>query len=308
MKVSDDPALSPRSLKTKNRRRSNRWGRKQASARSEPSAPGQRAARTTPVRMYWWGGGSVGYNFGDELSPIVVKALSGRDVQRAPLPRAELLAIGSILQIAAKTSRLAKRTAPLWVWGSGTLAPVNFPEFPCLTVSAVRGPLTRNMLRLKADLPIGDPGLLADRLVPRPVTKRYAWGVIPHHSHVDSDFVRRLLENTPRSTLIDVRQPDVLSTISKMADCDRIASTSLHGLVVADSFHIPNIWISAPGERRTFSWKFTDYFLSVGRSLFQPIQVARTYNLDDIEETENFAYFSDIETVKSRIAAAFPDL
>ncbi len=261
----------------------------------------------TAIKLHWWRG-PEGFNFGDELSAVMVSAISGRPVERAPLPQAHMLAIGSILQAAARTRQLAKRRAPLHVWGSGVITPLSFPTIDCLEVSAVRGPLTRNVLRLRHDIPLGDPGLLSDRLVARPTEKRWAWGLVPHHTQVESEFTRRLLENTPRSILIDVRESDPLATISKIAACERIASTSLHGLIVADAFHIPNLWIAPPQRNQGVKWKFTDYFLSVGRSLFQPAGVPETHNLNDLAEAERAEYFAQVEVLKNQIASAFPNL
>lgn len=257
------------------------------------------------IKLHWWRG-PEGFNFGDELSAVMVSAISGREVKRTPLPQADMMAIGSILQAAARTRQLAKRRAPLHVWGSGVITPLNFPELDCLKVSAVRGPLTRNVLRLRHDIPLGDPGLLSDRLVARPTAKQYAWGLVPHHTQVESPFMRRLLESTPRSVLIDVREADPLATIAKIAACERVASTSLHGLIVADAFHIPNLWIAPPQRNQSVKWKFTDYFLSVGRSLFQPLGVPETHNLNDLAEAERADYFAQVEVLKEQIAGAFP--
>lgn len=262
-------------------------------------------SKPTAIKLHWWRG-PEGVNFGDELSAVMVSAISGRDVRRTPLRQADMMAIGSILQAAARTRKLAQRRAPLHVWGSGVIAPLNFPALDCLKVSAVRGPLTRNVLRLRHDIPLGDPGLLSDRLVAPIATKQSAWGIVPHHTQVESPFIRSLLENTPRSILIDVREPDPLATISKIAACERVASTSLHGLIVADAFHVPNLWIAPPQRNQSVKWKFTDYFLSVGRSLFQPLGVPETYNLNDLAEAEHTEYFAQVEELKDQIVRAFP--
>jgi len=274
----------------------------------DPTAVKKRSPKGTmsPIKMHWWRG-PEGSNFGDELSPVIVRAVSGRPVERAPIPHADMLGIGSILQAAARSPQLANRRDALHVWGTGIITPISFPDLPCLRVSAVRGPLTRNVLRLPTNLALGDPGLLADRLVERASSKEYAWGLIPHHSQVEEGFVQRVLAHTPRSALIDVRHPDCLTTVLKIAACDRIASTSLHGLIVADALKIPNIWISGREQRRSFSWKFTDYFLSVGRSEFQPFPIPASGNLDDITWSET-DYFPLLDPLKAALVEAFPNL
>ena len=257
--------------------------------------------------MTWWRSGEQ-HNFGDDLSPLIVRVVSGREVQRVQMGTADLLAIGSLLGIYAKLPHILDRTAILHIWGSGTLHPVNFPHIPYLHVSSVRGPLTRNVVRSSEMTALGDPGLLADRLISSPKEKQYAWGIIPHHLHVDLPIFREIATQTPHSILIDVRDPDTLATVAKIASCERIASTSLHGLIVADAFHIPNFWLSKDVGKKRTDWKFIDYFLSVGRSLFESHPIPDSSDLNELEEGERANYFDIVERTKVEIVAAFPDV
>ncbi len=102
--------------------------------------------------------------------------------------------------------------------------------------------------------------------------------------------------------------PDTIGTIEKIASCERIASTSLHGLIVADAFHIPNLWISKDAQEKRISWKFIDYFLSVGRSLFESRPIPPSYDLNDLTDSEHLDYFDIVESKKVEIAAAFPPI
>jgi hypothetical protein len=257
-----------------------------------------------PIKVYWWRKANL-RNFGDELSPLIVQQLTGRQIERAGPQECDLCAIGSILQKLLEDSRIAERNEPLYVWGSGTIKPTRFPAISCLRAASVRGPLTRNTLRLPVDIPLGDPGLLADRLVPPATVKRHAWGIIPHHSQADAAAFRTLVERTPRAVLIDVRSADPVDLVREIASCDRIAATSLHGLIVADALKIPNLWLPDEDGRGRISWKFTDYFLSVGRSTFTPVKLPPSHNLNEIED-EDLGYFATIDDLKRQIAAAFP--
>ena len=46
--------------------------------------------------------------------------------------------------------------------------------------------------------------------------------------------------------------------------CDFILSSSLHGIIVADSFNIPNAWIYLTDKVIGKGFKFHDYFSAIG--------------------------------------------
>ena len=46
--------------------------------------------------------------------------------------------------------------------------------------------------------------------------------------------------------------------------CETIASSSLHGLIAADSFHIPNLWIKLSNRIIGNDFKYHDYYSSYG--------------------------------------------
>ena len=77
--------------------------------------------QTSPLSLFWWR--SVP-NFGDALSRFVVEYVSGREIQHSGVGGADLLAVGSVLQIARR--KFAERARPQGrtvVWGSGLLHP-----------------------------------------------------------------------------------------------------------------------------------------------------------------------------------------
>ena len=65
------------------------------------------------IKLYYWGGYN---NFGDELSPYIIRSMTGQQVCKASESDDKpLVAIGSILD----NSLLTRRAT---IWGSGTLA------------------------------------------------------------------------------------------------------------------------------------------------------------------------------------------
>ena len=147
----------------------------------------------------------------------------------------------------------------------------------------VRGPHTRNNL-LQRDIytpPVyGDCGLLLPDFYTPNFTKKYKLGIIPHY--VDYSKVLELYGNKSDILIIDVKEPNIERTIKKIAKCEKIISSSLHGLIISDAYNIPNKWIKFSNNINGDDIKFHDYFLSVKRVDKTPI-----INFDDILETNH---------------------
>jgi hypothetical protein len=257
-----------------------------------------------PIKLFWWRHQDF-TNFGDELSPVIVRAIAGRDVVRAPLVKSDLVAIGSVVQaIAPAQDRINEREKPLYVWGSGLIRPHRIVRHRSVHFVAVRGPCTREALGLPDDTPVGDPALLCDHVFPRPSKMQHAWGIVPHFSDFGSPLIQRIVASTPGAVLIDVREPDIAKVVRLIAACERIASTSLHGLIVADAFAIPNIRIMAGRIHGSPDWKFSDYFGSIRRHRTQAVIVPPSGNLDELSDAFETEHWLSLSAVKARLATS----
>lgn len=270
------------------------------------------------VPLYWW---SDVRNFGDALSPILVERLGGPVANARKMRHAALLAIGSILQGIYRESRsvcdlkglrrrlLSLRLPVHTVWGSGIHLPprgrVSLDLSPGrIRVSALRGSITRDFMRqfLGARfcdweaVPLGDPGLLAGKLLPGPATPRYAVGVMVHFADsVVGDYLVACLRAHFGDALcvLDVAAPDPLETLRRMAQCETVLSSAMHGNIVADALGIPNkvVCLSYRGfAGEAWRFKYDDYYSVFG-------QEARPWTL-----TEAMAALPDLPR---RIARAY---
>lgn len=263
------------------------------------------------IKLYWWrGNGShdkTQQNFGDYLSPLIVEMVSGKKVIYAEPAQADMIAIGSILSRERKAKGLFFKRH-LHIWGSGTdKSTRTFSNRH--TYHAVRGKITASQIpNIRQSPALGDPGLLVDRLWgsrPKP-RKKYKLGIIPH-------FVD---QQDPRfhsiATLDDVKAINVFSpvsnVISEILQCDFILSSSMHGLIIADAFSIPN-------RRVKFSsgiisdLKFDDYYSAL--NLPSPTPVAPESLIKDGLShpvfMENYQR-PGIETAKDQLARSFPTM
>jgi pyruvyltransferase len=207
-----------------------------------------------PLPMFWY---SRAPNFGDVLSAVIVAHLSNATpVLVSGRYRGKLLAVGSIL------GRLAERDT---VWGSGAIEDRPIEPPAGVRFEAVRGPLTRNLVRADVPETYGDPVILLPRFYSPPAAKRFSLGVVPHYA--DRAFVH---VQDPAVSTIDVFD-DWRTVVDRIVECETIVSSSLHGLIVAEAYGIPAAWLSVTDNVRGGGFKFRDYFLSTGREPPQPV-------------------------------------
>lgn len=222
--------------------------------------------RMPPLKLYWW---RKLPNFGDAINRRIVAQTAGRRVEWARVESADILAIGSVLGFPGTIRRLQgpSEDQPL-IWGSGLLSDPG-DAFAGVRVGArclaVRGPLTAAKLP-GFDGVQGDAGLLCPQVLPFSGA-RAGLAYIPHHGQWKNPEKLEALQ-AEGLRIIDVRQEDPWDVVAQIAGCDMVLSASLHGLVVADAYGIPNIWVAANNwMAREGAFKFQDYFASIGRKV-----------------------------------------
>jgi len=199
-------------------------------------------------------------NFGDDASPLLVSKLSGIEPRRVVAGEKKLLAIGSILHRAGDGDI---------VWGSGLKSETALDSHPGgnILVTAVRGPKTLKVLeqagwdtsKIKA---MFDPGVLlrhifADHLANYDISKNKRFGKIRIIPHFKDDLVfKRQRPDLIRHFISADNDP--LRMLEQMLGAELVLSSSLHGLIFAESLGIPAIWVDSPGGEAHF--KYLDYY------------------------------------------------
>jgi pyruvyltransferase len=260
----------------------------------------------------WPGGGHLNeiWNWGDAISPTIYKLLTHCDPNvidyRNYTSEPHLIICGSTLRWVSKTSI---------VWGAGAIAAealfMQRGEKP-LQVAAVRGPLTRQRF-IDAGVPCpkvyGDPALLFSNYYHPAVEPEFELGIIPHYIDQDAPALQHLAKDK-RVKILDITQKGVdekiYSFIDDVARCKRIASSSLHGIILADSYEIPSLWLEFSNKVVGKGFKFHDYFQSVGRTDNAPTQMT-----DDKPEVGDIIRFIDRKEIRikfkaHRLLSSFP--
>lgn len=211
------------------------------------------------IRAYWY----QENNFGDRITPDLLRYYGLKPIFSPNFEACQVAAVGSILEILPDAFDGT-------ILGSGFINSETTKQFSSAKIALVRGYLTAEKFSMPIDFPVGDPGILVDRLYQRAIIttrKKYTLGLVPHYRHASHPAVHKLVEKYPDEiALIDVRQsPKQVSC--DIAACRHIASSSLHGIVVAHSLNIPVVPIKIEVvSLRGGTFKFEDYFSAYDKS------------------------------------------
>lgn len=278
-------------------------------------------SRIKPVSLFWWKRDKGrSRNFGDDMSPLLLEYATGRPVRFEKPKRADVIGVGSILQLLCSTDKarrmLAYRVATLRrfrpvVWGSGMTGmdadgkqPVSALPAWHLDLRVLRGPHSARIMRQRAGQGVyGDPALLCARVWPAPATKTYEVGIVPHYTDMQSPALALLKERFPKAKIISVEN-EATQVVREIASCEAILSSSMHGLIVADSYGIPNHRLVLEGQLTGGDFKFLDYAAAIGRPDIAPVVITSEVDLF----AGDFAYQAGIDAMAGTLVRAISDL
>jgi len=216
-------------------------------------------------------------NFGDTLNSELIRLITGHAptiVNNSFLnPENETIymAIGSVIGWADKNTI---------IWGTGKMSETDNTMFQEKNkkICAVRGKLTREeLIKRGYDCPkiYGDPALLMSRFYKPRMDKKYALSIIPHH--IDRELIPILKKRFKNIHFIDITG-DLYQFIDEICASEQVMSSALHGLIIADAYGIPNIWVRLSEKVLGKGFKFRDYFTSVNRKDDIPLIINKETN------------------------------
>ncbi|NIV12550.1 MAG: polysaccharide pyruvyl transferase family protein [Aliifodinibius sp.] len=240
-------------------------------------------------------------NWGDQLSPVICQMLSGREVVYAKPSKCDLVAIGSIL------SRVKEGlfTRPIHVWGTGFIEPVPRHKTRHI-IHALRGKKSAELF-INVDIKtFGDPGLLCDKLLPnyKDIPKVFELGIIPHYKDRQLRDLHDFVKNNPGTAVIDVFS-DTVPFLEKLSSSRIILSSSLHGLIAADSLKIPNAWLKLSDNIVGEDFKFHDYYSIFNIPIPSPLTLKEFSALKRAQIVETYSR-PNLAAIKQSLLDAFP--
>lgn len=224
------------------------------------------------IRLFWWNEkviqGKSKENYGDVLGKYLVEKISGKNVVFAWPKKFSIrdwfapiyVTIGSIL---------ANVNGKCIVWGSGIIDQKT--KIKNAVFLAVRGPQTRKfLLNLGYNVPevYGDPALLLPRYFNPKIEKKYKYGFVPHYN--DYKLVQDWFQDNGEVLLIDMMTSDIETKTVEFLQCEKIISSSLHGIIIAHAYGIPAVWQKFSDKVFGDDIKYQDYFESVQMPYYNP--------------------------------------
>lgn len=224
------------------------------------------------IRLFWWNEKVIQKkakeNYGDLLGKYLVEKIAAKKVVFAWPKKFSIFDFFIPIYVTVG-SVLANVNHKCIVWGSGIIdrkTQVKNAKF-----LAVRGPQSRKyLLQLGYNVPevYGDPALLLPRYFNPTVSKKYKIGIVPHYN--DYKIVEKWFENCLNIHLIDMMTNDVEAKTIEFLQCEKIISSSLHGIIIAHAYGIPAVWQKFSDKVFGDDVKYQDYMESVNIPYYQP--------------------------------------
>ena len=192
-------------------------------------------------------------NFGDILTPFIL-SYYGYDVTWAGPESADYYCVGSI----AKWARTGTT-----VLGSGAMTSAARLD-PAANWRWVQGPRTRSIvIKNGGDCPetYGDPAMLLPRIVTATDNKKYSVGIVPHYVNY-----QEVKDSFPDLPVINLLNSDPTEVIKEITACEKIISSSPHGIIAAHAYGIPAAWVKFSDRLAGDDTKFYDHFESMETS------------------------------------------
>lgn len=184
-----------------------------------------------------------------------------------------------------------------------------------LTMHSVRGPMTVEFIEQKEgrDLSIslkqrmGDPGFLLPYLFGLKRSKLNETRVcfVAHKNDLKHKFVQNPPANIHIITCAQHWEP----ALKQIQTCGYVASSSLHGIILADALAIPRMWFQFNNTRTKDSegsFKYLDYFGSIGEYPGKEWPIRDTTLILDRSKYTNTLTQATQSAIRSRTSASFP--
>lgn len=230
--------------------------------------------------VFYWDGTP---NFGDLVGPYLISKITGKPVLNVKdLKHSGIMAVGSIVQLLDRKDMV--------IWGSGlmqNLTKEQMKEFKKYNpeILSVRGHKTaKNLLKAGVSVPsqsvYGDPALILPLFYTPSVRSSKKIGICPHFTH-KSYFLKNIIEKD-NLKIIDV-QKDMEAVVDSISSSTVCISTSLHGLIIAQAYGIPWVWLEVFDNNLIGNeFKFQDFFSTLDKSQVSHIRV----RLEDVKDID----------------------
>ena len=191
------------------------------------------------------------------------------------------------------------------VWGSGIHTVHSIENLISMKgireydVRAVRGPFTRQLLMecgYKCPEVYGDPAIIMPLIYNNPnLEKEYDTSIILHYKALEKD--KYLLNNCHH---IDIQTNDYKEFINQILSSKKIISSSLHGIILAETYGVPAVFLNTGDYVENAIIKYYDWYYSTNR---RSVMIANT--MEEALEMEPMP-LPDLEKMREKLIESFP--
>lgn len=247
-----------------------------------------------PLPAHWY---HQDPNFGDRLTPWLLIHYGIR-AELTPVENSIAFGVGSLHDgIPSDFSG--------FVLGTGQLNPTRRPLTSAKFVS-VRGALSRDNMGAPGGTALGDLGLLSDRVFGRGRTHRKI-ALVPHRMHRGASWVDRLYAQSERIIIVDVGwNPQRVARV--ISGSQAVITSSLHGLILADSYGIPAAWGNPAPYTAGREHKFLDHESAVAMSPEPRVANLESASVSDLLRVSKTPDYSHLESLKDELESAIMSL
>lgn len=256
---------------------------------------GEKAKRYTVNLEYY----NREVNLGDSLAPVIYDwILNKYNIKREQHTKRSyhLMTVGSLIGGSGFFDAV--------IWGSGiksfdaicSLAKRKY--FQKFDIRAVRGPITRKILCAYGyNCPpiYGDPAILmpiiyTPKIIKQPEEKRKTGVILHFHSH-DVTIPDECVS-------LSIKTEDYKSFIDSLYGFKKVISSSLHGIILAESYGVPTVFLCKNMDEELL--KYYDWYYSTGR---RNVKMANSIEQAlDMEPME----LPDLTAMQKNLLKAFP--
>lgn len=210
------------------------------------------------------------HNWGDDMNYYFFNYITNRKVLSIPCQYLEHLKkknyyslIGSILNFYSLEGKT--------IYGSGLIDPHAKITGKPQSIISVRGPRTRRVLIEKGiDCPekYGDPILLLPLFYSpcRKETEKRGAIILNMGTECSEDsFVQKCCEKYRLKIISLTKYDKWTDIIDEIVNSSFVISESLHGLIVAETYGVPNVWVEFKEHPSYWNFKFEDYYESINK-------------------------------------------
>lgn len=222
-------------------------------------------------------------NFGDLIGPYLISKITGKPVLNIINSQySGIMAVGSIINLLDRKNMV--------VWGSGLidrLTDKQMEDFKKYNpeILSVRGRETaKHLIEAGINVPeqrvYGDPALILPLFYKPPISSSKKIGICPHYTH-KLHFLKNI-DAKDNLKIIDV-QKDMETVVSEISSSAVCVATSLHGLIIAQAYNVPWVWLEVINDNLIGNdFKFKDFFSTIDES-----QVAHvTVRMEEIKNLD----------------------